>query len=80
MPSDKLPTGESSPPRRRVRVLILRLGILGVFVIALVLSVVSFALFGCACNRIARYEPNDQPQNPPEDAVAPKPPVPPSPP
>lgn len=39
----------SRPRPREIKVLILRFGILGVFVAALCGSLVSFALFGCEC-------------------------------
>jgi hypothetical protein len=51
-PHPNLPA-EPTPPakHRRLRVLVLRLGILGVFVAALGVAVTGFALFGCACDR-----------------------------
>ena len=43
------PADRTNPGRSRIGVLVLRLGVLGVFVAALGVSLVSFALFGCAC-------------------------------
>ena len=60
---------EPKPPARRISRLLLQLGVLGVFVTALGLSTVSFALFGCYCfeGRSARLV-----DPPPEKAEPPK--------
>lgn len=64
-------SSDSRPPRR-LHVLILRLGILGVFLIALGAATAAFALFGCACSDSQRVgsDPAHRPEgmivNPPD--------------
>ena len=62
------------PGRRRIRVLILRIGITGVFLVALGIAVASFALFGCACGgvqTIANKDIEGMTVNPPDPGTKP---------
>jgi hypothetical protein len=48
-PTEPYGTASLPPPRRNLHVLAIRLGIFGLFVVALGIATAGFALFGCAC-------------------------------
>lgn len=57
-------------PRSRLPALVVRFGILGVFLFGLVVAIGSFALFGCQCINYAAVDPNPVPEN---KAASPRP-------